>query len=282
MSMEFEDLLLNQTSRRHLNNYLNVPTQSLIISGELGVGLLTIAQSLSRKIAGKNVKIITPQLHKTQKTVNINIDDIREIVEIARSKRLEKFVIVIDEVEKLTGTAPQAFLKVLEEPTTNLYFILTTHFLQSLPKTIVSRAQLINILPVDDDACAILFNNSSLELTVAKTNQIKFLAAGCPAEISRLLDDESYFRSRSILIQTAKSFLQTNYTQRLQIINETATREAAIQLLGYIGQLLLLTSARAKSVKATVAKLNTVATTLDNLNQNGNVRIQLINLALNL
>jgi len=72
------------------------------------------------------------------------IDSVREnIIENARfsPSRLKNKVFIIDEVHMLTTEAFNALLKTLEEPPSNVVFVLATTELHKVPATIISRCQ---------------------------------------------------------------------------------------------------------------------------------------------
>ena len=280
--MKLSDLILHPKSRVQLENYLKKPTHALLLSGENGVGLRTIARSLTQQVARANMIIIEPKLHNHQKTLTINIDDIRGLNELTRTRRSENFVILIDDADKMTNDAPQAFLKLLEEPTANVFYILTSHNIHKLPETIRSRTQIIEILPPPTELTQKVFETSPLKLTTEKRTQIEFLANRKPAEITRLLTDEEYFRSEVAIMNTAKNFVMGSTVEKLKIVVATTTREAAIELTENVAKLFMLTAPKAKSPEATVGKFSVIATTIENLVQNGNVRAQLLNLALHI
>ena len=296
--MTFDDLILHSKSRAQLSNYLNYPTHALLLTGKVGVGLKTIAGALAREIAGSNVAIIEPTLHDRQKTANINVDDIRSLHETTRAMRRDNLAIIIDDIDKMTNDAPQTFLKLLEEPTPGVMYILTTHSMAKLPATIRSRTQIVEILPPprnltnaviasaakqsSDTGSPRRFAPRDDDALGAKRAQIDFLGNQCPAEIVRLLNDEEYFRAAATSMEIAKKFVQGDVEQRLQITTKITTRESAIELMENIARLLMLTIAKSKNPKNAAENLTTIATTIDNLAQNGNVRAQLTNLALNI
>jgi len=280
--MSFDDLILHPIIRQLLANYLKQPTHALLLVGEKGVGLNTIARVLAKEIAGANVAIVEPRLHDKQKTPNINIDDIRELAKFTRDRQSNALCIIVDEAEKMTRNAPEAFLKALEEPVQRVFYILTTHSTAKLPSTIKSRAQVIDVLPPPASLCGKLFENASLKLTSAKRTQIEFLADRKPAEIARLLSNEEYFRTVSSAMGTAKDFVQGTPAKRLEIIANTTARESAIELTKNVAKMLILMIERAKNAKMATNSLNIVSEVIENLVQNGNVRIQLTYLALNI
>lgn len=75
---------------------------------------------------------------------NTGVDNVRDTViaaaRIGRS-RLSKKVFIIDEVHMLSTSAFNALLKLLEEPPSNVIFILATTELQKVPATVASRCQ---------------------------------------------------------------------------------------------------------------------------------------------
>jgi DNA polymerase-3 subunit delta' len=85
----------------------------------------------------------------------IKIGQIREInKEVSLSVFEAKYrVYILKEVEKMKAEAANAFLKMLEEPSKNTIFILTTNAIDSLFSTIVSRCQLIrfNLLSLQNE-----------------------------------------------------------------------------------------------------------------------------------
>lgn len=87
-----------------------------------------------------------PQEHRVKaklKTDIISIDDIHEIIKIANKKPQfsSKKVIIIRDVERMNISSANAFLKTLEEPADDIFFICTTSNRDLLLETIVSRLQ---------------------------------------------------------------------------------------------------------------------------------------------
>ncbi len=275
------DLILHSQSRTHLERYLVQPTHAVLLTGTFGVGLGTIAETLARHIAGASVVTIKPTTHAKQKTANINIDDIRSINQLSGRRRTDRLAVVIDDVEKMTNDAPQAFLKLLEEPTENIFYILTAHDASRIPATILSRAQTISIVPPKSADLQPILDRSPIKLTADKVKKINFMASDQPAEMTRLVTDEVYFRNAAESIEKAKRFLLGSAVDRLEIVASTTTRESATELVRDVAKITTLTATQAPNATNLSVKLTTIATTLDNLKQNGNVRTQLLFLALN-
>lgn len=279
--IDFEKLILQQKTRAMLENYLENPSQSLLIFGENGVGLKTVAQSLAKKIAGGNRILIAPKTHDNQKTKNINLDDIRALHKINAGKRHENFVILIDEAEKMTRDAPQAFLKLLEEPSGGIFYILTSHAPENLPATILSRIESAEIFPVD--AREILSKNPE-KFDAKKSAQIEFLARDLPAEMTRLLNDKKYFAKEAENIELAKKFLAGSFAEKLKIVAPIMARDDAQKFAHAIAKLVKFLSEKnlanvaKKSTRQNIDVLNQV---LENLAANGHAKTQLTFLAAN-
>jgi DNA polymerase III subunit delta' len=56
-------------------------------------------------------------------------------------------VFVLDDAERMTGEAPQAFLKTLEEPPARTVIILVLPGVRALPATVLSRCQIVRFQP---------------------------------------------------------------------------------------------------------------------------------------
>lgn len=74
---------------------------------------------------------------------NSSVDDVREIIQQAKTKSLnsEYKVFIIDECHSISNTGWQAFLKLIEEPPAKSIFIFCTTNPEKIPKTILSRVQ---------------------------------------------------------------------------------------------------------------------------------------------
>ena len=73
----------------------------------------------------------------------VKIEDTRELGKFTALKLTEPTAIIINSIENATAAAQNAFLKNLEEPQENLFYILTAANLAAILPTIVSRCQII-------------------------------------------------------------------------------------------------------------------------------------------
>jgi len=63
-------------------------------------------------------------------------------------------VFILDDADRMTGEAPQAFLKTLEEPPARTVLILVLERARSVPATVLSRCQLVRFAPRRDERAA--------------------------------------------------------------------------------------------------------------------------------
>lgn len=87
--------------------------------------------------------IIKPE----SKAKNIKIDQIRDLITNLNNtaQQCGRIVVIINHADLLNNAAANALLKTLEEPAVNVFIILTANNLSSLPATIRSRCQIINM-----------------------------------------------------------------------------------------------------------------------------------------
>ena len=274
-----EQLILHPRTRTQLEQFLTHPTHALMLTGPMGVGLGTIARTIGHQLAGANVIYVAPTLHNKQKTTIINADDIAELGSIVRNHRDNVLVIIIDGADCAVSGVFERMLKLIEEPVPKVYYIFTAHSLQNIPATIMSRSALIKaLLPTEAD-CAVLY--SELDSTVA--SQVKFMANRRPALIKRLTSDDNFFESESSSMQIAKEFMQNAVSRRMEIIDALPDKESATSLCHDLAQLVisLASAGRLKNSQKVASQLLLLSETADRLTNNGNLRLQLTNLAIN-
>lgn len=268
-----DDLIINSATKKQLEAYLMAPVHALLLFGEPGVGLGSIARYLAKKLSGSNVIEIAPTIHKNQVTNIINADDVSEIGSLVRSKRTKRLTILIDGVDQ---TAPGVFehlLKLIEEPTPNINYLFTAHVIARLPDTILSRCGQIRVLSPSANQT----NRLIEELPASERTKIAFIASGLPAEINRLINDQSYRDTQMELFTKAKQFLVSSPAERINIINDFSDRREALEFCRIIARLLTLTSLK-NPPNHIAASLDAVNKAIERLSNNGNYKLQLLSL----
>ena len=100
----------------------------------------------------------TPPASNPKGTPAIRVENIRELERLASLKPAEApwKVFIVDEAETMTGAAPQAFLKTLEEPPARTVIILVLSQARALPATVLSRCQIVRFRPRDAEGAVAL------------------------------------------------------------------------------------------------------------------------------
>lgn len=205
--------------------------QSLLLSGEDGVGLGAVA----RQLAGHNVMaIIEPtdaKEHIDHSRGTIGVEIIRRLYEQTRARHTKRQVVIIDYADRMSHGAQNAFLKLLEEPNEHIHFILTSHNPKQLLPTIRSRVQEATILPITGEQTADYIQRMGIT-DPRKQAQLQFIGGGLPAKLTRLTQDDDYFAEEARVMSDARTFIQGTTFEKLTLINAYASsRDKALLLL---------------------------------------------------
>ena len=122
--------------------------------GPTGSGRFTTALAFASELLGANAASNHPDLHVVTPTPPesnpkgpraIRIGAIRELERRAslRPALAARRVLIVDEAERMTGEAPQAFLKFLEEPPPATVVVLVLPRVRAVPATVISRCQIV-------------------------------------------------------------------------------------------------------------------------------------------
>ncbi len=165
------------------------------------------------------------------------IADTRELKNITKLSFNDSTAVIIYSIDEITEEAGNAFLKNLEEPQENIYYILTASNIKRVLPTIVSRCEVVKL--------------KNIIKTEFDKNMVNFLSY--PTDKKLMVIDKIKDR------QEAKKFV-----------------EDLIDILHFN----LLNKDENKTT--TVSDLEILLKTLNNLKLNGNVGLQLANMAINL
>ena len=112
---------------------------SWLLYGPSGIGKTTVARIIAKELGANDLGIIEKNGADSRK-----IDDIRELVPYLNSPNIvsKSLVVILDECHQLTKEAQNALLKSLEEPPSNVYFILCTTDPKKIINTIRTRVKL--------------------------------------------------------------------------------------------------------------------------------------------
>lgn len=246
-------------------------SHAVILTGDKGMGLL----SLAKDIAGSTlIKVVAPNDKAT-----ITIEQIRALYKHARGVSTKDQTIIIDEAELMSHSAQNALLKLLEEPSGRVSFILTSYQSAQLLPTIVSRTQRFHV-PLLSDAQSRKIIDHYKQLSDVEKQQLVFIAGGRP-ELLRELAENTAKRQRMIATMTsARSFTQARTTfDRLAIV--TPLMKSRIDATEFIDACVLIYRQLAHSANTPQRTIDQLALLVDihrRISQNASLRLQLLRL----
>ncbi|BAK55815.1 DNA polymerase III, subunits gamma and tau [Candidatus Arthromitus sp. SFB-mouse-Japan] len=151
---------------------------------------------------------------------NNSVDQIRTLVEELRySNFVDGYkVYILDEVHMLSISAFNALLKSLEEPPSNVVFILSTTEIKKIPKTIISRCQKFEFKNIDNkniiDRLKYIVESENISIDFESISLISKLADGSMRDAISILervmlsaDNITFEHSRRILGITSSEMI---------------------------------------------------------------------------
>ena len=224
-------LVFHAASQRLIEHLRGNLPQSLLLSGDEGIGL----GSAARELAGSYLMgVLEPTDSKgviDHARGTISVEAVRGLYEQTRARHTTRQVVIIDDADHMSHGAQNAFLKLLEEPNDNIHFILTAHQPKRLLPTILSRVQETVLQPLTASQTTEFIQSRGVA-DAKKAAQLQFIAAGLPAKLARLMDDESYFAEEAALMGDARAFIQGSSYDRLLLVNKYAgNRDHALRLV---------------------------------------------------
>lgn len=248
-------------------------SHAVIIKIPDGFGYEYLIKNLNINKESDLIKI-SPRIHGSQKTENINTEDIIDIQEKTRGISKNQQYYFILGADKMSESAQNKFLKLLEEPRDNLHFIMVTSRIEKLIITIRSRAQLVAISSISlEESKAIL---DKFKIDDIKTKQILFLANGLPGEIEKLATDRKYFSSNLKIMELAKKWVSGNTFDKVIVINDLkSNREQALLTISRTIELLAKTL-EPGNYENSIRKASRLTKAYKSIQGNGNIRLNLI------
>ncbi|HLQ75621.1 MAG TPA: DNA polymerase III subunit gamma/tau [Alloiococcus sp.] len=171
------------------------------------------------------------------------IRDIREKANYAPTSAVYK-VYIIDEVHMLSASAFNALLKTLEEPPTNVIFILATTEPHKIPATIISRTQRFDFRRIDTqsiiDRLTHILNYHEVDFEEDVVLIIANAAEGGMRDALSMLDQALSFMTdkltEDVALQITGSITQDLLLDYIKAISHRQTEKALVLLQSIIAQ----------------------------------------------
>ncbi|HYG83789.1 MAG TPA: AAA family ATPase [Verrucomicrobiae bacterium] len=243
---------------------------AVLLSGAEGIGLHTIATFIAKQHTKSVIDV-------TSTNDSIGIEVIRELYAQLRTRPHGSVVVIIDDAEKMTPEAQNAFLKLLEEPGQGIAFILASHAPTRLLPTVLSRAQQYQLQPAQASE-QFITSLANIPIDATKKKQIAFIAAGLPAEIVRLIRDKDYFALAAATMRSARQFLEADNYGKLLIIHATSADRIQAQRFARSLEIVLRHTLERAPATQTAQLLLQVLEVQERLLANGHPRTQLLRL----
>lgn len=202
-------------------------SHAYLFHGPESVGKLSVAKSIAEKLPCPYPIILDLEntlVSKKDKRKDIPIEDIRELKRMfaLAAPEGEWRIAIINEAEKLSPEAGDAFLKLLEEPGEKTLFLLVTSAPDLLGQTILSRAQPIRFSLVPDS----VLSGYLAQRGVLSENQkeILHLAVGRPGAMIRMLEDKTYLDAQKKLLRSVHDILRNkDFPQAFSLAEKVAS-----------------------------------------------------------
>jgi len=221
---------------------INNINHAYLFSGPDSLGKFKIAKTFSKILQCshnfcrncQNCQLIESENHldtlffRDQEEI-ISIQDIRKLKELVNLKFNSRYrIIVMENIDRMTIAAQNAFLKMLEEPPPKTIFLLTTKNISNILQTIISRCRIYNFYPLPNSLIE-KYLNENIEKDSMKIENIIALSQGKIGQSILLANNFKKYENKLLLLQIIQNFLNKNDLYiRFQYIEKLVKEPTAI------------------------------------------------------
>lgn len=259
--------------QRTIDRFKTHLPHALLIVGEKGLDTEGAVDTLARSEPSDIVTI-----HPEEGRKSISVDQVRQLTLRLRTYPSRRRVVTINPASAMTEEAQNALLKLLEEPAERTHLLLVATLATDMLPTVRSRCQLLTLSRTtqSQDSAAL----ADADVDDKTKQQILFLAAGRPMLIRELTTDSELLDTYRQTAADAKKIVEGVSYQALQAVHTHSTsRESALRLVDTVTTLLRFRTSTSGFDKRTEALLERVSDVQTTLEQNGHVKLSLLQLA---
>ncbi len=274
----------NPVTKNVVDGFLKNPSHAVMLVGPQGIGKGHVAQYITAQLLDIELHEVSVHPYVTIIEPDNNTIAVEQIRELQKKLTLKvpgqrsvRRVIVIEQAYAMGQEAQNALLKSLEEPPEDTVILLTTTDEKLLLPTIVSRAQILRLLLLDDNALRAITTDEKL-ITIA---------AGRPGLLTAMSQEADHTLTSGI--ETAKDFLAKTPYQRLitaQNMKERTECAVFLEALLLVAHGAMRHAAKANrpntQVKSWQQRVKRIHLAQKQLNQNASIKLLMTDLCLSL
>lgn len=244
--MAFEQILGNASVKALLGHTLSLNRvgHAYIIEGAKGMGKLTLAKAFAGAILGTDnpdahpdFALITNQrFDPAKKKETVLVDTIRNMKKdvYIRPYLAERKVYVIPKADTMQAPAQNSLLKVFEEPPEYCTILLLAENANAFLPTILSRAVLLRMQPVDSALIA-QYLSEKKDLSFEQASRLAVMSGGSVGKALALIEDAESIALRDALYERMFALGKGNYRDFYDLIRfMKQNRTESVLLLGLL------------------------------------------------
>lgn len=168
-----------------------------------------------RVLGGDQEMLISDNRH-------ITIDEVRTVQVESSRKPFEgkSKVFILDNVESMTMEAGNALLKTLEEPPSQVLYILISTDISRVLETIISRCTVFEFAPVETKKIVDYFNQNLKQKSSIDLQYIAKISRGKIGWAMKAIEEPNVLSTRESNLEALQTLITENVTTRLDYVEE--------------------------------------------------------------
>jgi len=210
-----------KTSIQLENLRVNAP-HAVLITGEKGIGKSAVATSIAENYFSKTADYTQHVKTYSAKDKEFGVETVNQIQKFLKTKHshteIVSKLVIIDDAHELSIQAQNMILKTLEEPSLGSMLILCVPNKNMVIKTIVSRCQVINLIPPSKNDVLDFFSGQKIQL--GELESAYKMSGGLPGLMHAILCKENH--PLITATDVAKQLLTSSHFDKLCLIETLA------------------------------------------------------------